>query len=74
MISYDLYEIWQGILPESACPAPGQRARGLGLLCPFGTMRLKELAQAHFEAGVVRAIEARWSDDEWSLEESQDGS
>ncbi|CAK9082992.1 unnamed protein product, partial [Durusdinium trenchii] len=60
------------ILPESACRS-GQRPKGLGAKAPFGTARLREMAQAHFEEPVLRAIDAHWFDeDAWSLEESKE--
>ncbi|CAK9082994.1 unnamed protein product, partial [Durusdinium trenchii] len=51
------------ILPESACRS-GQRPKGLGAKAPFGTARLREMAQAHFEEPVLRAIDAHWFDEE----------
>eukprot|EP00435_Cladocopium_sp_Y103_P010927 s23_g2.t2 len=62
-----------GILPESACPRPGQLPQGLGASRPFGTLRLREMAQAHFEEVVVKAIDAHWFDEaSWTLAESQE--
>ncbi|CAL1138650.1 unnamed protein product [Cladocopium goreaui] len=61
------------ILPESACPRPGQLPQGLGASRPFGTLRLREMAQAHFEEVVVKAIDAHWFDEEsWTVAESQE--
>eukprot|EP00435_Cladocopium_sp_Y103_P008617 s23_g2.t1 len=61
------------ILPESACPRPGQLPQGLGASRPFGTLRLREMAQAHFEEVVVKAIDAHWFDEaSWTLAESQE--
>ncbi|CAE7563115.1 unnamed protein product [Symbiodinium sp. CCMP2456] len=50
------------VLPESACPGllPGSVPKGLGASNPFGTARLREMALAHFEGSVVKAIDAHY--------------